>query len=66
MYTVPDPPWLVCKNSESRIFELPDVSEEEFEMRILDGRKVVIASRTFKTRQLAIEWGFCGAADTAI
>ena len=57
-YCVPDPPWLVCKNSESRIFELHDVGEEEFELRILDGQKVVIASRTFKTRQLAAEWGF--------
>ena len=57
-HTVPDPPWLVCKNSESRIFELHDVGEEELEMRILDGNEVVIASRTFKTRQLAAEWGF--------
>ncbi len=57
-YSVPDPPWLVCKNSESRIFELHDLGEEEFEMRILDSDEVVIASRTFKTRQLAAEWGF--------
>ena len=57
-YTVPDPLWLVCRHGEERIFDLKNAVDGQFEMRILDGNQAVISSRTFKTAELAIEWGF--------
>jgi len=57
-FSIPNPPWLVCKDGESRIFELCSCGQKGFEMRILDANHTVVLSRRFKTRRLAIEWGF--------
>jgi hypothetical protein len=57
-FAIPNPPWLVCKGNESRSFELFPCDEGGFEMRIVDGGGVVLTSRNFDTRELAIRWGF--------
>ena len=56
-FVIPDPPWLVCKGDQSRIFELCPRGDDGFDMQILDADCVVLVSRRFRTREDAIRWG---------